>query len=321
MIESSSTNDLLDNSTLSHLAHQKISQKRLDCLICNHHIDPNNESALVTFSCNIRAFRNETFQVWRCPGCRTIHCLDFVDISHYYAKYPISQATLTWPYQFCYKNLYQQLTKHGFSKTHSFLDYGCANGLFIQYLQERGFTNCHGYDPYGPQQGFGDPTNLKRGLFDYILLQDVIEHVENPHVLLYELDSLLAPGGYILIGTPNADHIDLNQPNVSDYYNEVHVPYHLHLYTRESLEFLGCRQGWESVDFFDRPYHDTPWFSVNTRAWNQYQRLFDGTINTVFESINPWKALTCYKYLFYAMFGYWFSFKTGMSVMFRKTGV
>ncbi|HAJ64181.1 MAG TPA: methyltransferase type 12 [Cyanobacteria bacterium UBA8543] len=321
MNEFASSISLLDKSVPSQLDNRKISKQRLDCLICNHHIDPNDESAFVEFSCNVRPYKDETFKVWRCPNCKTIHCLDVVDLPHYYAEYPIAQATLTWPYRFCYGNLYQQLKRSGFSKTHSFLDYGCANGLFIQYLQRRGYANCYGYDPYGSKESFGNPTILQRGPFDYILLQDVIEHVEDPDALLRELNSLLAPGGYILIGTPNAANIDLNRPNVSDFYNEVHVPYHLHLYTRESLELLGRRQGWEAADYFDRPYHDTPWFSVNTRAWNQYQRLFDGPIDVLYEAIAPWKALTCYKYLFYALFGYWLSFRTGMAIMFHKTGV
>jgi SAM-dependent methyltransferase len=321
MIEPLSTTSSLDNSASSQHHYQGTSKQRLECSICNHRIDPKDESAFVTYSCNVRDFKDETFKVWRCPDCRTIHCLDVVDLPHYYAKYPIAQATLTLPYRFCYQNLCRQLTRHGFAKTHSFLDYGCANGIVIQYLRERGFANCYGYDPYGTQEGFGNPTTLHKGPFDYILLQDVIEHVEDPHALLSELDALLAPGGHILIGTPNAANIDLNQPSVSDYYNEVHVPYHLHLYTRSSLESLGRRQGWKPVDFFDRPYHDTPWFSVNTRAWNQYQRLFDGSINVVYEAIKPWKALTSYSYMFYAIFGYWLSFRTGMSVMFHKTGV
>ena len=321
MIEYSSSSKSLNDSGPSQLFNERRSEQRLDCLICNHHIDPNDESAFVTFSCNVRAFMQEKFKVWRCPGCMTIHCLDVVDLAHYYAKYPIAQATLTLPLRLCYRNLYRQLTKHGFSKTHSLLDYGCgANGMVVQYLRERGFASCYGYDPYGSQEGFGNPATLQQGPFDYILIQDVIEHVEDPNTLLCELDSFLAPGGYILIGTPNAANIDLTQPSVSDYYNEVHVPYHLHLYTRESLEPLGRRQGWQPVDFFDRPYHDTPWFVVNTRAWNEYQCLFDGTIDVVYESIKPWKALTSYRFMFHAIFGYFFSFQTGMAIMFHKTG-
>ena len=322
MIEYSSNSNSLNNSVSSQFFNEKKSKQRLDCLICNHHIDPNDESAFVTFSCNVRAFMGEKFKVWRCPGCMTIHCLDVVDLAHYYAKYPIAQATLTLPLRLCYRNLYRQLTKHGFSKTHSLLDYGCgANGMVVQYLRERGFASCYGYDPYAPQEGFGNSATLQRGPFDYILLQDVIEHVEDPNTLLCELDGFLAPGGHILIGTPNAANIDLTQPSVSDYYNEVHVPYHLALYTRESLESLGRRQGWQPVDFFDRPYHDTPWFVVNTRAWNEYQCLFDGTIDVVYESIKPGKALTSYRFMFYAIFGYWLSFQTGMAMMFHKTRV
>ena len=315
----SSTSNL-DSSTSLPLSHPKTSKQRLECFICKHRSDPNNESAFATFSCNVRAFKDEKFKVWRCPVCKTIHCLDVVDLPHYYAKYPVAQAVLTLPLSISYRNIYRQLTRHGFSKTHLFLDYGCANGLFIQYLRQRGFTNCHGYDPYGSQEGFGNPTTLQQGPFDYILLQDVIEHDEDPNALLSKLDSLLAPGGYILLATPNATNIDLSQSNVSDFYNEVHVPYHLHLFTPEALESLGCRQGWKAVDYFDRPYHDTPWFAVNTRAWNEYQRLGDGTLNVVYEPIKPWKALTSYKFWFYAIFGYWFSYQTGMAVMFHKTG-
>jgi hypothetical protein len=132
---------------------------------------------------------------------------------------------------------------------------------------------------------------------------------------------LLSPGGYIAIGTPNAAKLDLTRPRLSNYYNPVHVPYHLHIYTPESLESLGSRQGWEPVEFFDRPYSDTRWPSLNTRAWNEYQRHFDGTLDVVFEPINPGKVLTSYRFLFYAIFGYWLSFHTEMTLIFRKTRV
>lgn len=300
--------------------HFSSSKQRLDCLICKYRVDPNDESAFSTFHCNIRSFIDEKFKVWRCPDCKTIHCLDVVDLDYYYAKFPIFQAKLTWTFRFTYGNLCRRLTKHGFSKAHSLLDYGCgANGLFVQYLQERGFANSYGYDPYGTKDGFGDPTTLDRGPFDYISLQDVIEHVEDPHVLLSKLNSLLSPGGYILIGTPDAANLDLNRPDLPDNYNLVHVPYHLHIYTRESLESLGRCQGWEPVDFFERGYDDTPWLGFNVRTWNAYTSLLDGSVDVVFEPLKLGKALTSYKFLFYAIFGYWLSFHSRMSIMFRKS--
>lgn len=304
--------------TSGKIEKQKPNTQRIECLICNYRIEPNNESLSATFPCNVRAFKDEEFKVWRCPNCRTIHCLDVVDLDYYYAQYPIASAVAHQSAQACYQNIYKRLKKHGFSQTHSLLDYGCGgNGLFVQYLKKRGFMNCHGYDPYSSPETFGNPNILKQAPFDYILLQDVIEHIEEPKALLSELNNLIAPGGYILIGTPNADNIDLNQPDVAEYYNEVHVPYHLHLYTREVLESLGKKQGWEPVDFFDRPFHDL-WFGMNSRAWNEYVRLFDGSLDVIYEPSNIWKPLTSYKFLFYAIFGYWLSFRTNMAVMFRK---
>lgn len=309
----------LEFNQLDNYTSPQLKSKRLDCSICNYHIDPNDETAFATFHCNVRTYKDETFKVWRCPRCQTIHCLDVVDLPHYYKHYPIAQAKLSLPYRICYQSLERQLTKHRFSKNHLFLDYGCAGGLFIKYLQERGFTNCSGYDPYAPQDGLGNLATLRNKQFDYILLQDVIEHVEDPNILLSQLNDLLAPGGYILIGTPDAANLDLSKPNVPDYYTQIHVPYHIHIYTSKILESLGRRQGWEFVDFFDHQYHDTTWFSVNTRAWNQYVHLFDGSLDVLYEPIKPLKALTSYKYMFYAIFGYWLSYRTGMAAMFRKT--
>ncbi|MBD2200421.1 class I SAM-dependent methyltransferase [Calothrix anomala FACHB-343] len=319
MIGDNSHLSLLSQTNVASLDSTKSIQKRLQCSICDYCVDEKDNSAFATFFCNVRAFREEKFQVWRCPKCQTIHCLDVVDLSHYYAKYPFTQAVITWPLKILYKNLHQQLAKHGFSQHHSFLDYGCGTGLFVNYLQQRNFVRAYGYDPYASKENFGDATVLEKAPFDYILLQDVIEHVENPSVLLAELNSLLAPGGYILIGTPNAANLDLSQPHISDFYNAVHVPYHLHIYTRNVVEFLGKNQGWEFVDFFDRAFHDTPWFGLNTRAWNQYQRLLDGTINVVFQPLQLKTALLSHKFLFYAIFGYWLSLHTEMSIMFRKS--
>ena len=245
-----SPNQLLMAEKKSHLTYQdgyvymehnlKLTKnKRIRCIICDYQIDDSDKSFFRKFNSNVRAFQKEVFKVWRCPNCQTIHCLDIVDIAPYYAQYPIANSKLTWIMRLCYWKLSQQLIKYGFSKNHSMLDYGCGNGLFVRYLQKLGFTNCYGYDPYADKNEFGNDAILQQAPFDYILLQDVIEHVEDPRELLSKLDGLLKPNGYILIGTPNAANLDLTQPNLSDFYNCVHVPYHFHIYTPEVLEYLG----------------------------------------------------------------------------------
>jgi SAM-dependent methyltransferase len=304
--------------TLTQLSQLNSQSHRLTCNICHYRIDPDRPPEIFPFTCNVRRFQNEQFRVWRCPDCGTVHCLEKVDLDRYYQHYPVREANLTSELRTCYHVIHDRLVKHGFSLQNSLLDYGCANGLVIQYFQELGFSRCHGFDPYGAPQGFGDRAILDQGPFDYILTQDVLEHVEDPRVVLAQFDRLLAPGGKILIGIPNVEHLDLSQPQVSDYYNEIHVPYHLHLYPRPRLEALGMEQGWQVVDFFDRSYHDTRRFSVNTRSWNAYQRCIDGTIDAVYEPIDLWRAVRSPEVLFYALFGYWFSLKTGMAVLFQK---
>jgi hypothetical protein len=72
------------------------------------------------------------------------------------------------------------------------------------------------------------------------------------------------------------------------------------------------------VIFWDRLYYALS-FVLNTPAWNKYQHLLDGTLNVVVEPIKTWKTLTSYKDLFYTLPGYWLSFKTDMTLMFRKS--
>jgi 2-polyprenyl-3-methyl-5-hydroxy-6-metoxy-1,4-benzoquinol methylase len=304
MIESPHLNNL--NSIVANQSNQNRS-----CSCGANSIDP----LITTIPCNVRAFRSEYFDVWRCPNCQTIHAAAEVDLDHYYAQYPFAGATLSLPLRLCYRNLLRQLV--GFQTYHSFLDYGCANGLFVQYLQSLGFDQVQGYDPYGDPVGFGNPQALERQ-YNYILLQDVIEHVEDAQELLASLDKLLLPGGYILIGTPNADRINLAQANRPEYYNALHVPYHRHIYPSARLQALATNQGWQVVRYFDRPFHDTGWFGLNARAWNVYQALCDGTLNAIFEGIDVGLALRSPRFWWYAVFGYWLSLKTDMAMLFRK---
>jgi SAM-dependent methyltransferase len=290
--------------------------ERRDCSVCGYHLDAAGLANCVTFPCHVRAYLGESFRVWRCPTCRTIHCLNVVDLAHYYAHYPFAGMQLTWPFRVFYRHLTRRLLRHGLTRKLSLLDYGCGDGVYLSYLHGRGFDRACGYDPYGRPDKTGNPAVLRRGPFDFIFLQDVLEHVENPLALLTELNRHLAPGGCLYLGTPNAERIDLTRPE--DFWNEVHVPYHLHIYTRQVVEDLGRKLGWSPVGFYDRAYHDRPWLGLNNRAAKQYQRLVGGTLDAVLEPIRPLTALTSPKFLFYSCFGYWLSFRSDMSIVFRK---
>ncbi len=57
------------------------------CNLCGRKRNDQHEP-LVRQPCHVRAFVGEFFHLWRCSHCRTIHCLEQVDLDHYYAKYP-----------------------------------------------------------------------------------------------------------------------------------------------------------------------------------------------------------------------------------------
>jgi len=292
-------------------------QQRDVCNICHVRFDPDrHESALV--DCHVRAFRGRSFRLWRCDKCRSIHCLDVVDLDHYYSRYPFAQAKLDRVFRIFYRNLARRFFQHGMTHSSKLLDYGCANGLFCQYLRERGYSHAYGYDPYSSVDEFNDEKTLERGPFNFILLQDVLEHVESPADLLAQLDEHLAPGGHILIGTPNAENINLQQQ--STFPNELHAPYHLHIPTPEVLKKLGDARGWKPTRDYERSYHDRPWFGLNTRAAKVYQQLIGGSFDALFEPIQLGRMLSSPRWWYYAVFGYRMSYKSDVSVMFRKPG-
>lgn len=285
------------------------------CNICGRARDDLTEP-LVRQPCHVRAFLGEFFHLWRCSQCRTIHCLEQVDLDRYYAKYPFAKMELNSFVRKAYGNQLSRLARHGLDRGHRVLDYGCAKGLFVRYLREAGFEHAHGFDPYGDPQALGDPAVLARGPFDYIVLQDVLEHVESPGELLTTLDGLLAPEGHVLVGTPNSDRLDLAR---GEYFiNELHAPYHLHIYTRETVESLGAKVAWRPVGFFDRSYFEVPSFGMNGPAGKVYQKLLDGTMDAALEPPRVLRALCSPRFVFYALFGYWLSDHSDMTVVFRK---
>src|SRR5206468_4886957 len=187
---------------------------------------------------------------------------------------------------------------HGFAPHSALLDYGCGWGLFGERARECGYSNVVGYDPYSAVAEFRDPARLGRAPFDYILLQDVLEHVEDPRALFAELDAFLKPGGCVLVGTPNAD--DINLRPYEKHWLELHPPYHLHIYTRAALSELGSEIGWREVDFFDRVYCDTKTTGVNMRMLIHYQKFGDGTLDSLLDAVPRRTMLRSPKFMFFA---------------------
>lgn len=100
------------------------------------------------------------------------------------------------------------------------LDIGCGTGFLLERLAERGFSGI-GIDlsPESVEHArrrlaqigasdrltavVGSAYEPPAGPFDLIALTDVLEHLEDPRACIAALRAVLAPGGLLVVSTPN----------------------------------------------------------------------------------------------------------------------
>jgi len=128
-------------------------------------------------------------------------------------------------------------------QNHTVLDYGCANGVFLDWLARNGCKkdNLHGYDigvsmvNEAISNGFNCTSDIERlegHSFNLITLWDVIEHVPYPRSIVKKVKSLLKGGGEVLVQTPNFGELAIY---MGDAYAHYLVVEHLHLFSRRAL--------------------------------------------------------------------------------------
>jgi 2-polyprenyl-3-methyl-5-hydroxy-6-metoxy-1,4-benzoquinol methylase len=267
--------------------------------------------------CNVRKFASETFAVWRCPHCRSIHAKDEVDLGHYYADYPfhkLEDVTADWMLSAMYGNLLSRLRAAGVTASSRVLDYGCGSGLFLSFLKERGFEQVFGYDEYSER--FTDKAVLAE-VYDCVLTQDVIEHVPEPLALVRTLHGLAKPGGVIAVGTPNAEAIDLQHPEQR--VHTLHQPYHRHILSKRALSTLGQELGWKLLRYYPTMYANTLVPAVNSAFVNHYFRCFDNNCDLAIEpiKIDSWKLYTPVT-LAHLLFGYFWAPESDVMAIYQR---
>lgn len=244
------------------------------CVVCGAVAPPAERGAVAS---NVRAFAAETFALWRCGGCRSIHARDEVDLDRYYRAYPFARATASRVTRFFHGRLWRRLRAAGVAPRARVLDYGCGRGLLVAALRRRG-VDAHGYDAYDSE--FADRATLATS-YDAVIAQDVIEHVADPLGLLDELGRLVRPGGRVAIGTPDAAAIDLAQPE--RWRHTLHQPYHRHLLAHPALEAAATARGWAVLRRWRRPYTNSWVPTLNQPYLLRYLRAVDDTLDVAFE--------------------------------------
>src|SRR5512134_2719788 len=99
------------------------------CIVCGD-ARPPVETAVVPS--NVRAFRGERFAVWRCAGCRSIHARDDIDLTRYYAEYPMHGDGGGAAMRAFFAVQRRRLRSAGLADGATVLDYGCGAGAFVR---------------------------------------------------------------------------------------------------------------------------------------------------------------------------------------------
>ena len=142
-------------------------------------------------------------------------------------------------------------------RTPRILEIGCGLGYLTYALRSAGYeawgvdissaTTNKAVQTYGPWYVCSDVAQLsnKYRNFDFIVMTEVIEHIENPMRLIEAVKARLAPNGVLLLTTPNRD---LYKSSLV-WHTEL-PPVHLWWFSEISIHVLGRRCGYY-VELFD----------------------------------------------------------------------
>lgn len=135
------------------------------------------------------------------------------------------------------------------------LDFGCAAGFFLKVVRQDGWK-INGVE-LSQEMGKEASELLKTPIYqslqalptrplDAITFWEVIEHLPSPLEQLREMYNALRPGGILMLSTPNTGHWKaIRQPEQWDGYRP---PSHLQFFTRQSLQDVLQRAGFERVE-------------------------------------------------------------------------
>ncbi len=157
------------------------------------------------------------------------------------------------------------------------LDVGCGLGFFLSALD--------GWDRHGVEisafaaehasrsgeihVGTLESAAYPRGAFDLVVTHHVIEHVADPSAFIREISRVLAPGGRLILGTPDFDSGCARR--FGDNYRLLHDDTHISLFDADGMHrFL--RDHSFVIERVSYPFFGTRHFTLDNLA-----RLFDTT--------------------------------------------
>lgn len=179
-----------------------------------------------------------------------------------------------------------------------FLDVGCGSGASVKAATDAGWSAVGvDLDPQliasGIRQFAVDlrctpllDAGLPDASFDFVRLRDVIEHLPNPYAVLLEIKRILAPGGTVLLATPNQGglpaRLRLWLGGGHTRVATVPPPHHLHGFTPETLSRILKRSGLELLEVKTSTPVDPSYVTANN------MRALSHPANVLFWKVCQW---------------------------------
>lgn len=138
------------------------------------------------------------------------------------------------------------------SRTPRLLDVGCGIGVFLEHAQYRKWS-VFGVELIEKARKIAE-NRLKSPIFeklddvevdtkfDVISMWHVLEHLEEPDIVLKRLHGLAVPGAVLVLGLPNRESID--SKHYAEHWAAYDVPIHFWHFTKADIERIATNTGW-----------------------------------------------------------------------------
>ena len=153
--------------------------------------------------------------------------------------------------------------------------------------------------------------------YDYIIANDVIEHMHSPHDLFLQLIPIMKKRSFLYIGMPDPDGI-ADIKNLDKELMRLHLPFHRTMISLEKLRELGKSYGLDEVRIYKRSYMDTMLPFVNYKFLNELNGALGHIIDKAFDPISFSLFFRNPMLLFWGFCGYFFPCAYEPAVLWRK---
>lgn len=237
-----------------------LKNNKINCPICN-----SNKNQLLYELYDDRYGYTDLFCIYQCQNCShkyLNHNFTAQELKELYTNYyPRSSYNVEDYKPNDFKNnfisWFNGVRRSAFTyvpKNVKVLDIGCGFGESLGYHNKRG---CEVYgvevdanvikvaEKYGfnIKIGLFNENDYKENFFDYVTMDQVLEHIVDPIVMLRGVSKVLSKNGKLIISTPNSN--GWGAWLFGKKWINWHVPYHLHHFSKKSLQLLADKTGFE----------------------------------------------------------------------------